>query len=122
MERRQFLRRLLSRGRGQVHCPLPPSSGPGLKRKSPGIIHDHKDIADRVLWFEDGKLKEARVVFHDPVCGMALEEFNIARSWCTRAERIISVSRIASESVSEPRGVHHGAQGYLCLNIAIPPG
>ena len=40
------------------------------------VSHDQriKDIADRVLWLEDGQFKEATAMLVDPVCGMRLEE------------------------------------------------
>lgn len=43
------------------------------------VSHDQriKGIADRVLWMEDGKIREVSIV-HDPVCGMALDESKIA--------------------------------------------
>ena len=39
------------------------------------VSHDQriKDIADRVLWLEDGQFKEMATMATDPVCGMALE-------------------------------------------------
>lgn len=39
------------------------------------VSHDVRirDIADRVLWLEDGEFKEARTLASDPVCGMAVE-------------------------------------------------
>lgn len=39
------------------------------------VSHDQRirDIADRVLWLEDGQFKEAVVMAVDPVCGMAVE-------------------------------------------------
>ena len=39
------------------------------------VSHDHriKDIADRVLWLEDGELKAMETLEHDPVCGMAVD-------------------------------------------------
>lgn len=39
------------------------------------VSHDVRiqDIADRVLWLEDGEFKEARTLATDPVCGMAVE-------------------------------------------------
>jgi putative ABC transport system ATP-binding protein len=39
------------------------------------VSHDHRirEVADRVLWMEDGRLREIRTV-HDPVCAMALDE------------------------------------------------
>ncbi len=39
------------------------------------VSHDQriKDIADRVLWLEDGTFKEMATMAIDPVCGMAVE-------------------------------------------------
>jgi putative ABC transport system ATP-binding protein len=39
------------------------------------VSHDQriKDIADRVLWLEDGEFKESVTMVTDPVCGMAVE-------------------------------------------------
>lgn len=40
------------------------------------VSHDQriKDIADRVLWLEDGQFKEMRMMAIDPVCGMSIEQ------------------------------------------------
>jgi putative ABC transport system ATP-binding protein len=42
------------------------------------VSHDQriKDIADRVLWLEDGEFKEMMTMATDPVCGMAIEREN----------------------------------------------
>ncbi|MBI4670906.1 MAG: ATP-binding cassette domain-containing protein [Chloroflexi bacterium] len=42
------------------------------------VSHDQriKDIADRVLWLEDGQFKEMRTLAVDPVCGMSIERDN----------------------------------------------
>lgn len=39
------------------------------------VSHDQriKDIADRVLWLEDGQFKEPVIMAVDPVCGMNVE-------------------------------------------------
>ena len=39
------------------------------------VSHDQriKDIADRILWLEDGQFKEMVTMATDPVCGMAVE-------------------------------------------------
>ena len=39
------------------------------------VSHDQRirDIADRVLWLEDGQFKETMIMAVDPVCGMAVE-------------------------------------------------
>jgi len=48
------------------------------------VSHDQriKDIADRVLWLEDGQFKEMVTMATDPVCGMAIErERAITLEW-----------------------------------------
>lgn len=44
------------------------------------VSHDQriKDIADRVLWLEDGQFKEMRTMATDPVCGMSIERESAA--------------------------------------------
>jgi putative ABC transport system ATP-binding protein len=39
------------------------------------VSHDARlrDIADRVLWLEDGRFRELATMATDPVCGMAVE-------------------------------------------------
>jgi putative ABC transport system ATP-binding protein len=51
-------------------------AGRGAGARSVVIVsHDQriKDIADRVLWLEDGEFKEMVMMALDPVCGMAVE-------------------------------------------------
>jgi len=40
------------------------------------VSHDHRirEVADRVLWLEDGRFKDIGRLARDPVCGMAVEE------------------------------------------------
>ena len=48
------------------------------------VSHDQriKDIADRVLWLEDGEFKETVTMAIDPVCGMSVErEKAISTEW-----------------------------------------
>ena len=48
------------------------------------VSHDQriKDIADRVLWLEDGEFKETVTMAIDPVCGMLVErEKAISAEW-----------------------------------------
>lgn len=48
------------------------------------VSHDQRirDIADRVLWLEDGQFKELRTMATDPVCGMSLEqEHAVTETW-----------------------------------------
>jgi putative ABC transport system ATP-binding protein len=39
------------------------------------VSHDERirDIADRILWLEDGRFKDMVTMETDPVCGMAIE-------------------------------------------------
>jgi len=53
-----------------------PAKGSGAGGRSVVIVsHDQriKDIADRVLWLEDGEFKETLMMAIDPVCGMSVE-------------------------------------------------
>jgi putative ABC transport system ATP-binding protein len=48
------------------------------------VSHDQriKDIADRVLWLEDGEFKDVVEMARDPVCGMAVERDNaVSAEW-----------------------------------------
>lgn len=48
------------------------------------VSHDQriKDIADRVLWLEDGQFKEIHAMATDPVCGMSIEHDRaVAQTW-----------------------------------------
>lgn len=48
------------------------------------VSHDQriKDIADRVLWLEDGQFKETAAMATDPVCGMSIEqEHAVSADW-----------------------------------------
>src|SRR5512145_2045733 len=55
------------------------------QRRSVVIVsHDQRirDIADRVLWLEDGQFKEVTTMAIDPVCGMSVEqEKAISTEW-----------------------------------------
>jgi putative ABC transport system ATP-binding protein len=44
------------------------------------VSHDHRirEVADRVLWLEDGRIKDIGKLVRDPVCGMAVEEAGAA--------------------------------------------
>ena len=56
---------------------------PACKGRSVIIVsHDQriKDIADRVLWLEDGQFKAVRSMATDPVCGMSIERENAKAS------------------------------------------
>lgn len=46
------------------------------------VSHDQRirDIADRVLWLEDGRFRDLSAIIRDSVCGMALDESRAAAS------------------------------------------
>jgi putative ABC transport system ATP-binding protein len=59
-----------------------PAKGGGAGGRSVVIVsHDQriKDIADRILWLEDGEFKEMVSMATDPVCGMAVEQDKAVR-------------------------------------------
>ena len=62
-----------------------PASQRGAGGRSVVIVsHDQriKDIADRVLWLEDGEFKETVTMAIDPVCGMSVErEKAVSAEW-----------------------------------------
>jgi putative ABC transport system ATP-binding protein len=58
------------------------------------VSHDRRieEIADRVLWLEDGQLSERTALATDPVCGMAVEpQRAVAGEW--RGQRLSFCSR-----------------------------
>jgi len=83
------------------------------------VSHDQriKDIADRVLWLEDGEFKEMVTMATDPVCGMGIEREKAAATldidgvvyyFCSegcRAEFEGGLDRIARSTFSGVSGV-----------------
>ena len=59
----------------------PAKSGGAGGRSVVIVSHDQriKDIADRILWLEDGEFKEMVTMAIDPVCGMAVEQDKAVR-------------------------------------------
>ncbi|MEW5985256.1 MAG: ATP-binding cassette domain-containing protein [Chloroflexota bacterium] len=59
------------------------------------VSHDQriKDIADRVLWLEDGQFKEMVTMATDPVCGMAIEREKAAATLSTNGTTLYFCSR-----------------------------
>jgi len=81
------------------------------------VSHDHrlKEIADRVLWLEDGRFSSRETLVTDPVCGMQLErsearhtlEIDGETSWfCCRGCQEEFAQRAATSEVD-----HAGAAG-----------
>ena len=73
------------------------------------VSHDQriKDIADRVLWLEDGRFKELVTMAEDPVCRMAVERENgISAEW--NGETYYFCSRgCRAEFLENPAGFAH---------------
>lgn len=46
------------------------------------VSHDQRirEVADRVLWLEDGRIRDIGLMVRDPVCGMSVEAQNAAAS------------------------------------------
>ncbi len=73
------------------------------------VSHDGriKEIADRVLWLEDGQLKELAAMLIDPVCKMAVErERAIAADWNGRSYAFCSRG-CRDEFLAEPAAFLH---------------
>ena len=59
------------------------------------VSHDERlrEVADRVLWLEDGKFKALRALVHDPVCGMLIDPAEAPASLERAGERLFFCSR-----------------------------
>ena len=71
------------------------------------VSHDQriKDIADRVLWLEDGQFKEIVTMANDPVCGMAVErEKAILLDWDGGQTFYFCAKGCRDEFISNPDG------------------
>ncbi|HEU4758811.1 MAG TPA: YHS domain-containing protein, partial [Dehalococcoidia bacterium] len=80
------------------------------------VSHDHRirEVADRVLWLEDGRFKDIGRLARDPVCGMAVEEagsptteyrgraYYFCSKGCQR-EFLDSPAKFVAETVARPR-------------------
>jgi putative ABC transport system ATP-binding protein len=69
------------------------------------VSHDQRiqDIADRVLWLEDGQFKEMAAMVTDPVCGMKIErEKAVTTAWEGQAYYFCSKG-CRSEFLEEPQ-------------------
>lgn len=78
------------------------------------VSHDQriKDIADRLLWLEDGRFKEILTMATDPVCGMTVEReraFSAAKGgetfyFCSRGCRAEFLGEVGEERAGKPAG------------------
>jgi putative ABC transport system ATP-binding protein len=77
------------------------------------VSHDAriKDIADRVLWLEDGQFKDMVSMATDPVCGMAVEkEKAVVAEWNGRIFYFCSRG-CRNEFLEDPEGFTDGDDG-----------
>ncbi|HUP31527.1 MAG TPA: ATP-binding cassette domain-containing protein [Gaiellaceae bacterium] len=76
------------------------------------VSHDQRlrEIADRVLWLEDGEFKTLEALVRDPVCGMLVDPAQAPASLEHDGERLVFCSRgcrdeFLESRVPEPAGV-----------------
>ena len=79
------------------------------------VSHDQRirDIADRVLWLEDGQFKDMVTMATDPVCGMAVERERAVSGerdgeaywFCSRGCREEFISGLPPDRESDGRGL-----------------
>jgi len=71
------------------------------------VTHDPRveDVADRILWIEDGRVRDRRTEAHawrrDPVCGMRVDEWTAPFTHHHRDERYVFCSRRCLERFVE---------------------
>ena len=70
------------------------------------VSHDERlrEIADRVLWLEDGQLKRLEALVRDPVCGMLLDPAEAPASFDHDAEILYFCSRGCRQEYVEAAG------------------
>jgi YHS domain-containing protein len=83
------------------------------------VSHDQRirDIADRILWLEDGQFKDVVTMATDPVCGMTVERdrtVSVERDgerfyFCSKGCRDEFLGRLQPNG----HGVRHGLGGLL---------
>lgn len=78
------------------------------------VSHDQriKDIADRVLWLEDGQFKEPVIMAVDPVCGMNIERSKALSTVCEGETFYFCARGCRDEFISAPEQfmVEHNPQ------------
>ena len=92
------------------------------------VSHDQRirDIADRVLWLEDGAFKDMVTMATDPVCGMAVERERAVSQkrdgetyfFCSNGCR----AEFLTDSGSGPRGWLRTASGFLSRHAGVNGG
>ncbi|MEX0630414.1 MAG: ATP-binding cassette domain-containing protein [Chloroflexota bacterium] len=92
------------------------------------VSHDQRirDIADRVLWLEDGSFKDMVTMTTDPVCGMAVERERAVGAqhagegfyFCSRGCRDEFLGGLSHDG----RADGHGLPGFIRTATALPSG
>lgn len=67
------------------------------------VSHDErlKEIADRVLWLEDGRFKEEEILEHDPNCGMSVEKNSLTPQLHTKVKTYYFCSKECKKEFEE---------------------
>ena len=97
------------------------------------VSHDHRirDIADRVLWLEDGAFKDIVTMATDPVCGMAIERERAVTAerdgdtywFCSRGCREEFLGRLRSDGQTDSFGLPRFIRATTAvLARRSPPG
>jgi putative ABC transport system ATP-binding protein len=81
------------------------------------VTHDPRveDVADRVLWLEDGKIRDRRSEVHswvrDPVCGMRVDEWTAVHSSEHASRRYVFCSQACLERFRDDPDAYVSAPG-----------
>ena len=81
------------------------------------VTHDPRveDIADRILWLEDGELRDRKLEQHkwarDPVCGMKVDEWTATLFSVYQGQRYVFCSKRCQEKFNAKPGDFIGSQG-----------
>jgi putative ABC transport system ATP-binding protein len=68
------------------------------------VSHDQRiqDIADRVLWLEDGRFQETVTMATDPVCGMSVQRENAVRQMWEERDYFFCARGCRDEFLADP--------------------
>jgi putative ABC transport system ATP-binding protein len=89
------------------------------------VTHDPRveDIADRILWLEDGEFRDRKTEQHawvrDPVCGMRVDEWTAALQTTYQEHRYVFCSRRCLDRFeAEPERYHPASTNHVADNRA----
>jgi putative ABC transport system ATP-binding protein len=74
------------------------------------VSHDDRlrEVADRVLWLEDGVLRSLQALVRDPVCGMLIDPARAGASLERDGELVLFCSRGCRDEFLHDRDTHEG--------------